>query len=80
MKILLHEMSWTEAKEYFTKNDIAILPVGSNERYSTENDVDIAILTPNQKTHSFIKSIVFKKVGGFKKLNWSEEESVNLDP
>ena len=29
MKVLLHAMSWVEAKEYFSKNDIAILPVGS---------------------------------------------------
>ncbi|MBS7647260.1 creatininase family protein [Candidatus Bathyarchaeota archaeon] len=33
MKVLLHEMSWVEAKEYFSKNDIAILPVGSNEQH-----------------------------------------------
>jgi len=32
MKVLLHEMSWIEAKEYFSKNDIAIIPVGSNEQ------------------------------------------------
>jgi len=37
VKILLHEMSWTEAKEYFTKNDIAILPVGSNEQHGPQN-------------------------------------------
>jgi len=34
---MLHEMSWTEAKEYFTKNDIAILPVGSNEQHGPQN-------------------------------------------
>lgn len=54
--------------------------VGSNKRYPTENDVDIAILTPNQKAHSVIKSIIVKKAGGFKKLNWTEEESITLDP
>ncbi len=37
MKVLLHEMSWAEAKEYFTKNDIAILPVGSNEQHGPQN-------------------------------------------
>ena len=37
MKVLLHEMSWTEAKEYFIKNDIAILPVGSNEQHGPQN-------------------------------------------
>jgi creatinine amidohydrolase len=37
MKVLLHEMSWTEAKEYFVKNDIAILPVGSNEQHGPQN-------------------------------------------
>jgi creatinine amidohydrolase len=37
VKVLLHEMSWTEAKEYFTKNDIAILPVGSNEQHGPQN-------------------------------------------
>ena len=37
MKVLLHEISWTEAKEYFTKNDIALLPVGSNEQHGPQN-------------------------------------------
>ena len=37
MKVLLHEMSWTEAKEYFTKNDTAILAVGSNEQHGPQN-------------------------------------------
>lgn len=30
-------MSWTEAKEYFAKNDIAILPVGSTEQHGPAN-------------------------------------------
>jgi creatinine amidohydrolase len=30
-------MSWIEAKEYFTKNDIVILPVGSNEQHGLHN-------------------------------------------
>ncbi len=34
---MLHEMSWSEAKEYFIKNDIAILPVGSNEQHGPQN-------------------------------------------
>jgi len=37
MKFLLHEMSWLEAKEYFSKNDIAIIPVGSNEQHGPHN-------------------------------------------
>ena len=37
MKVLLHEMSWVEAKEYFMENDIAILPVGSNEQHGPQN-------------------------------------------
>ena len=37
MKVMLHEMSWTEAKEYFKKNDIAIFPVGSNEQHGPQN-------------------------------------------
>jgi len=37
MKVLLYEMSWVEAKEYFSKNDIAILPVGSNEQHGSQN-------------------------------------------
>ncbi|MGQ9530791.1 MAG: creatininase family protein [Candidatus Bathycorpusculaceae bacterium] len=37
MKVLLHEMNWIEAKEYFTKNDIALLPVGSNEQHGPQN-------------------------------------------
>lgn len=53
---------------------------GSNKRYPTENDVDIIILTPSHENHSMIKSILTEKVGGFKKLNWTEEESETLDP
>ena len=34
---MLHEMSWTEAKEYLTKNNMAILPVGSNEQHGPQN-------------------------------------------
>lgn len=37
LKVMLHEMSWTEANEYFMKNDIAILPVGSNEQHGPQN-------------------------------------------
>jgi creatinine amidohydrolase len=37
LKFLLHEMSWVEAKEYFTNNDVAILPVGSNEQHGPQN-------------------------------------------
>ncbi|HDN05990.1 MAG TPA: creatininase family protein [Candidatus Bathyarchaeota archaeon] len=37
MKVRLHEMSWVEAKEYFTMNDIVILPVGSNEQHGPQN-------------------------------------------
>jgi creatinine amidohydrolase len=37
LKVLLHEMSWSEAKEYFVKNDIVILPVGANEQHGLAN-------------------------------------------
>lgn len=37
MRVMLHEMSWTEAKECFSKSDIAILPVGSNEQHGPQN-------------------------------------------
>lgn len=37
MKLILHEMSWNEAKDYFTRNDLAILPVGSNEQHGPQN-------------------------------------------
>jgi len=37
LKVMLHEMSWTEAKEYFAKNDIVIVPVGSNEQHGPQN-------------------------------------------
>jgi len=30
-------MSWTEAKECFTQNNVAILPVGSNEQHGPQN-------------------------------------------
>ncbi|MEM2104569.1 MAG: creatininase family protein [Candidatus Bathyarchaeia archaeon] len=37
MKVLLHEMNWIEAKQYFSRNDIAIIPVGSNEQHGPQN-------------------------------------------
>lgn len=37
MGTLLYEMTWSEAREYFAKNDIAILPVGSNEQHGPAN-------------------------------------------
>jgi len=37
MKVKLHEMNWTEAKEYFLRNDIVLLPVGSNEQHGPQN-------------------------------------------
>jgi creatinine amidohydrolase len=37
MKVLLNEMTWNEAKRYFTKYDIAIVPVGSNEQHGPPN-------------------------------------------
>ncbi len=36
-KHLLHEMSWVEAKKYFTENDTVILPVGSTEQHGPQN-------------------------------------------
>ncbi|RLE80511.1 MAG: hypothetical protein DRJ51_05710 [Thermoprotei archaeon] len=36
-KHLLQEMSWVEAKDYFAKNDIVILPVGSTEQHGPQN-------------------------------------------
>lgn len=37
MKVLLYEMSWPEAKEYFDGHDIVIVPVGSNEQHGPAN-------------------------------------------
>jgi creatinine amidohydrolase len=37
MKCLLAEISWIEAKEYFSKNDIVILPIGSTEQHGFHN-------------------------------------------
>jgi creatinine amidohydrolase len=37
LKVLLHEMSWLEAKEYFAENDMVILPVGANEQHGPAN-------------------------------------------
>jgi creatinine amidohydrolase len=37
LKVLLHEMTWPEAKAYFFKNDIVILPIGSNEQHGPAN-------------------------------------------
>jgi creatinine amidohydrolase len=36
-KVLLYEMSWPDAKTYFSKNDVAIVPVGSNEQHGPAN-------------------------------------------
>ena len=36
-KVLLYEMNWPTAKDYFIKNDIAIIPVGSNEQHGPSN-------------------------------------------
>lgn len=45
MKTFLYEMSWTEAKEYFGKNDIAIFPVGSTEQHGPANPLGTDFLT-----------------------------------
>lgn len=37
MKVLLHEMSWEEAKSHFENNNMAIIPVGSNEQHGPAN-------------------------------------------
>ncbi len=37
VKVLLHEMSWIEAKKYLLENDLVILPVGSNEQHGPQN-------------------------------------------
>jgi creatinine amidohydrolase len=37
LKVMLNEMSWVEAKRYFMKNDIAVVPVGSNEQHGPHN-------------------------------------------
>jgi creatinine amidohydrolase len=37
VKLLLHEMSWQDAKEYFENNHVAIVPVGSNEQHGPAN-------------------------------------------
>lgn len=53
---------------------------GSSKRYPTENDVDIVVLTSSHENHSRIKSILAEKANGFKRLNWTEDESETLDP
>jgi len=37
LKVLIYEMSWQEAKEYFANNDIAVVSVGSNEQHGPQN-------------------------------------------
>jgi creatinine amidohydrolase len=37
LKVLLYEMSWPEAKEYFNVNEIVIVPVGANEQHGPAN-------------------------------------------
>jgi hypothetical protein len=53
--------------------------VGSKKRYPTENDVDIVILTPSQKTHSVVWSTLMEKVSEFKMLNLGDNESFKID-
>lgn len=36
-KKLLHGISWVDAKKYFFKNDIVVLPVGSTEQHGPHN-------------------------------------------
>ncbi len=36
-KTFLHEISWVGAKEYFAKNDMVLLPVGSTEQHGPQN-------------------------------------------
>jgi creatinine amidohydrolase len=36
-KVLLYEMSWPDAKKYLSKNDVALVPVGSNEQHGPAN-------------------------------------------
>ncbi len=36
-KALLYEISWVEAKNYFAKNDMVLLPVGSTEQHGPQN-------------------------------------------
>jgi len=40
VKVMLHEMSWIEAEEYFKENEITILPVGSNEKHGPQNPLE----------------------------------------
>ena len=37
VRVMLHEMSWAEAKGYFARSDMAIVPVGSNEQHGPQN-------------------------------------------
>jgi len=37
LNVMLHEMSWVNAKAYFGESDIAVLPVGSNEQHGPQN-------------------------------------------
>ena len=53
--------------------------VGSNKRFPMENDVDIVILTSNEKANSIIRSFMIGKIDGFKRINWMEEESIIID-
>lgn len=52
---MLHEMSWPEAKEYFLKNDIAILPVGSNEQHGPANPLGTDHLIAEAIAHEAAK-------------------------
>lgn len=43
-QLLLHYMTWVDAKQYFAKNDTVILPVGSTEQHGPANPLGTDLL------------------------------------
>src|SRR4030065_2296278 len=56
LKVLLSEMSWVEAKEYFSKNDTVILPIGSTEPHGTHTPLGIDFLIAKAVAEETTKS------------------------
>jgi hypothetical protein len=61
LEVLLHEMNWKEAKQYFAENDLAILPVGLSEQRVPHLTPSISVACHlKRKNRSTSNSIDFK--------------------
>lgn len=84
MNALLHEITWVEAKEYFAKNDLVVLPVGSNEQHGHHNPLgtdhliakELAIKAA-ERTQVLCLPVIPFGVSGFHKHFWG---TIHISP